>query len=94
MGGWGWLLTWGLIGVRLYWLLLRAEVIQARLLGVGYDLVILVFLAMPATDTRPLSRAPEFPLLPAPYKAKGVDWAFEIPICPVWRLVSPGAAGR
>ncbi len=77
----------------LFRLLLRAGGIQDRLLGMGYGSVVWFFLPMLATDTGPLSRAPVLPLLPAPYRAKGVDWAFEIPIRPGWRLVSPGPAG-
>ena len=64
-------------------LLLRAGGIQDRLLGVGYESVVWLFLPMLGTDTSPLSRAPVFPILPAPYRAKGVDWAFEIRIRPV-----------
>jgi len=61
-GSGGWLLTCGIIGVCLFRLLLRAGGIQDRLLGVGYESVVWLFLPMLGTDTSPLSRAPVLPL--------------------------------
>lgn len=62
VGSGGWLLTCGIIGVCLFRLLLRAGGVQDRLLGVGYESVVWLFLPMLGTDTSPLSRAPVLPL--------------------------------